>query len=66
MIDNHETFEKFKYSLAPLIEEGKLACVLAQFPWGSSSIGRVSVTWNDSRKKCQASLWSTSSETTRG
>jgi uncharacterized protein YecE (DUF72 family) len=34
MIDNHETFEKFKYSLAPLIEEGKLACVLAQFPWG--------------------------------
>jgi uncharacterized protein YecE (DUF72 family) len=34
MIDNHEIFEKFKYSLAPLIEVGKLACVLAQFPWG--------------------------------
>src|SRR4030042_6397203 len=34
MIDNHETFEKFKYSLVPLIEAGQLACVLAQFPWG--------------------------------
>jgi len=33
-IDNHETFEKFKYSLAPFVEEGKLSCVLAQFPYG--------------------------------
>jgi uncharacterized protein YecE (DUF72 family) len=34
MIDNRETFEKFKYSLVPLIQDGKLACVLAQFPYG--------------------------------
>src|SRR4030043_682655 len=34
MLDNQETFEKFKYSLAPLIGEGKLAGVLAQFPYG--------------------------------
>ena len=34
MIDNRETFEKFKYSLIPLIEDGKLGCVLAQFPYG--------------------------------
>src|SRR4030066_2081790 len=34
MIDNRETFEKFRYSLAPLIAEGKLASVLAQFPYG--------------------------------
>jgi len=34
MIDNRETFEKFKYSLIPLVEDGKLACVLAQFPYG--------------------------------
>jgi uncharacterized protein YecE (DUF72 family) len=34
MINNEETFKKFKYSLAPLIEDGKLACVLAQFPYG--------------------------------
>ena len=34
MLDNHEVFEKFRYSLAPLIEDGKLACVLAQFPYG--------------------------------
>jgi uncharacterized protein YecE (DUF72 family) len=33
-IDNRETFQKFKYSLVPLIEEEKLACVLAQFPYG--------------------------------
>lgn len=33
-IDNQETFKKFKYSLAPLISEGKLASVLAQFPYG--------------------------------
>jgi len=34
MIDNRETFKKFRYSLAPLIGEGKLASVLAQFPYG--------------------------------
>jgi uncharacterized protein YecE (DUF72 family) len=33
-IDNQETFEKFRYSLIPLIEQNKLACVLAQFPYG--------------------------------
>ena len=33
MIDNQETFKKFKYSLAPLIEDGKLTGVLAQFPY---------------------------------
>jgi uncharacterized protein YecE (DUF72 family) len=33
-IDNQETFKKFKYSLVPLMEEKKLACVLAQFPYG--------------------------------
>jgi uncharacterized protein YecE (DUF72 family) len=32
--DNHETFQKFKYSLTPLLEAGKLSCVLAQFPYG--------------------------------
>jgi len=34
LIDNHETFEKFKYGLIPLIEGGKLTGVLAQFPYG--------------------------------
>jgi len=34
MIDNRETFDKFRYSLNPLIDDGKLACVLAQFPYG--------------------------------
>lgn len=34
MLDNRETFKKFKYSLAPFAEDGKLACVLAQFPYG--------------------------------
>jgi uncharacterized protein YecE (DUF72 family) len=34
MIDNRETFEKFKYSLQPLLEDRKLSCVLAQFPYG--------------------------------
>jgi uncharacterized protein YecE (DUF72 family) len=34
MVDNQETFKKFKNSLVPLIEDGKLACVLAQFPYG--------------------------------
>ena len=33
-IDNHEVFKKFKYGLAPLVEDRKLACVLAQFPYG--------------------------------
>ncbi len=33
-IDNRETFKKFRYGLVPLIEEKKLACVLAQFPYG--------------------------------
>lgn len=32
--ENREIFKKFKYSLLPLKEEGKLACVLAQFPYG--------------------------------
>jgi len=34
MVDNQEAFKKFKYSLLPLTEDGKLACVLAQFPYG--------------------------------
>ncbi len=34
MINNQEIFNQFRYSLTPLIEEGKLACVLAQFPYG--------------------------------
>jgi uncharacterized protein YecE (DUF72 family) len=34
MVDNQETFQKFKFSLTPLIDEGKLSCVLAQFPYG--------------------------------
>jgi uncharacterized protein YecE (DUF72 family) len=34
MIDNRETFKKFKHSLDPLIEDGKLGAVLAQFPYG--------------------------------
>jgi len=34
MIDTRETFEKFRYSLVPLIGDGKLACVLGQFPYG--------------------------------
>ncbi len=33
-IDQRETFKKFRYGLSPLIEEKKLACVLAQFPYG--------------------------------
>ena len=32
-LDPRETFKKFKYGLVPLIEENKLACVLAQFPY---------------------------------
>jgi uncharacterized protein YecE (DUF72 family) len=34
MLDNGETFKGFKGSLAPLIEDGKLSCILAQFPYG--------------------------------
>lgn len=34
IVDHRETFEKFKYSLLPLIHDGKLACVLGQFPYG--------------------------------
>jgi len=34
MIDNQEVFQKFRYSLVPLIEDRKLAAVLAQFPYG--------------------------------
>jgi len=34
MVNNQEVFKRFKYSLLPLIEEGKLSCVLAQFPYG--------------------------------
>jgi uncharacterized protein YecE (DUF72 family) len=34
MVNNQEIFKKFKYSLTPLIAEGKLSCVLAQFPYG--------------------------------
>jgi len=34
MINNQETFKKFKYSLEPLIGDGKLAGILAQFPYG--------------------------------
>ncbi len=32
-IDNRQTFKKFLYSLKPLIDEGKLGCILAQFPY---------------------------------
>lgn len=34
VVDNREIFLKFRYSLTPLIEDGKLACILAQFPYG--------------------------------
>ncbi len=34
LIDNQEVFKKFKLSLSPLVGDGKLACVLAQFPYG--------------------------------
>ena len=34
MVDNQEIFQKFKYGLAPLIQDRKLTCVLAQFPYG--------------------------------
>ncbi len=34
IVNNQEIFEKFRYSLDPLISEGKLSCVLGQFPFG--------------------------------
>ena len=34
MMNNREMFQRFKYSLIPSIADGKLACVLAQFPFG--------------------------------
>lgn len=33
IVDNREIFDKFMYSLQPLIQEGKLGCILAQFPY---------------------------------
>lgn len=33
ILDNREVFDKFLYSLQPLVQEGKLGCVLAQFPY---------------------------------
>ena len=33
LLNNSQTFEKFLYSLKPLIDAGKLGCVLAQFPY---------------------------------
>ena len=32
-INNRDTFDKFLFSLKPLSDEGKLGCVLAQFPY---------------------------------
>jgi uncharacterized protein YecE (DUF72 family) len=32
--DNREEFERFRELLRPMEDHGKLACVLAQFPWG--------------------------------
>ncbi len=34
MIDNRDVFEKFRNSLVPLTDRGRLASVLAQFPYG--------------------------------
>ncbi|MFB3886703.1 MAG: DUF72 domain-containing protein [Thermodesulfobacteriota bacterium] len=34
IVNNQEIFKKFKYSLDPLVTEGKLSCVLGQFPYG--------------------------------
>ncbi len=34
MVNNQEIFKKFKYSLIPLMEDSKLTCILAQFPYG--------------------------------
>jgi uncharacterized protein YecE (DUF72 family) len=33
LLNNKQTFDKFIYSLKPLIDAGKLGCVLAQFPF---------------------------------
>ena len=33
-INNQEVFKRFKHSLLPLVDKGRLACVLAQFPYG--------------------------------
>jgi uncharacterized protein YecE (DUF72 family) len=33
-VDNREIFKRFKESLLPLMEDKKLTCVLAQFPYG--------------------------------
>ncbi len=33
-LENQEVFERFKQSLRPLTDKGKLTCVLAQFPYG--------------------------------
>jgi uncharacterized protein YecE (DUF72 family) len=33
-LDNQEIFKNFKFSLLPLMEKKRLACVLAQFPFG--------------------------------
>ena len=33
-VDNREIFKRFKDSLVPLMEDEKLTCVLAQFPYG--------------------------------
>lgn len=32
-IDNADIFNKFKYSIDPLVKENRLSCVLAQFPY---------------------------------
>jgi len=33
-LDNQEVFKRFRLSLFPLVDKGKLTCVLAQFPYG--------------------------------
>ena len=33
-----ETFAQYRVALAPLVEAGKLACVLAQFPWSFRNV----------------------------
>lgn len=33
LLDNREIFDKFNYSLQPLKDQGKIGCVLAQFPF---------------------------------
>jgi len=45
IINNREVFDKFVYSLQPLVLEGKLGCVLAQFPYSffpnGENFGRI-------------------------